>query len=165
MKRWIILLACMSLQSIETHALSNTSLRHLKLIHYEASAIQKPAEFKKEAPLPRHILILFFSNQCPHCISFAPILKEYATKNQWHIEAITLNEHSLPEFPHAIFATQEMIDVAYQGKPVVYPALFIANTTTKMLYPVSFGTLSYSELQERLSEVSIKVVEYEEHHP
>jgi hypothetical protein len=57
-----------------------------------------------------------------------------------------------------------MIDVLYQGKPVVYPALVMANTQTKALYPISFGALSDSELEERVQLLQDKIRDYEGHH-
>ena len=143
---------------------ASSQLNQLMMSHYEeAKSAIKPV-VAKQGVHEDHILVLFFSNQCPHCINFAPILKRYAEQNQWSIEAVTLNDQTLAEFPDAIFATQEMIDVAYQGKPVVYPALFVANTKTKALYPVSFGELGVQELEEKMSLLSSKIKTYEESH-
>ena len=145
-------------------AAAPSTLNQLMMSHYEeANSAIKPTATKQEAH-EDHILVLFFSNQCPHCINFAPILKRYSEQNQWRIEAVSLNDQTLAEFPDAIFATQEMIDVAYQGKPVVYPALFVANTKTKALYPVSFGELGLQELEEKMSLLSSKIKMYEESH-
>lgn len=106
-------------------------------------------------------LVLFFSNQCPHCVRFAPVIKHLRDFEGWEVEAISLNEGTLPEFPKAIFATQNMIDSAYAGNPVVYPSLFIANKKTKALYPVAYGEMSYQELQERLAVIFEKIQSYE----
>ncbi len=167
MKKLLTLLVFLSTQSVFAHIPAQSSLSQLEMAHYEDSITKQKGHIRKKTTTAEHshILILFFSNQCPHCIKFAPLLKEYVAVNHWDIEAISLNGESLPEFPNAIFATQEMIDVAYQGKPVVYPALFMANPKTKALYPISFGALSYPELQERINAIQAKVAEYEESHP
>jgi thiol-disulfide isomerase/thioredoxin len=99
-------------------------------------------------------LVLFFSSKCPHCLKFAPVVKSYGLKNHLPIEAISLNHKPLREFPTPTFATQEMIDLAYQGKTVVYPALFLADTKLKRLYPISYGALSQYELDERMEKLS-----------
>lgn len=106
-------------------------------------------------------LVLFFSNQCPHCVRFAPVIKYLQDGEGWEVEAISLNEGTLPEFPKAIFATQNMIDSAFHGNPVVYPALFVANKTTKNLYPVVYGEMGYQELQDRLVLILEKIRIYE----
>lgn len=137
-------------------------LNQLKMAHFESKALfQNPKPIKDNASEHPYTLVLFFSNQCPHCVQFAPIVKQYIDANQWSIEAINLNGEALPEFPNATFATQEMIDLAYQGKPVVYPALFIANAKTKALYPVSFGEMGKQELEERMELIMTKIGEYE----
>lgn len=106
-------------------------------------------------------LVLFFSNQCPHCVRFAPVIKYLQDGEDWEVEAISLNEGTLPEFPNAIFATQNMIDNVYHGNPVVYPALFIANKTTKNIYPVVYGEMEPQELQERIVLILDKIKAYE----
>ena len=104
---------------------------------------------------------LFFSNQCPHCVRFAPVIKYFMDNEGWEVEALSLNEGALPEFPNATFATQSMIDSAYLGNPVVYPALFVANKRTKTLYPVAYGEMGYQDLKERLAVISEKITIYE----
>lgn len=161
-----ILLLALSSVGVYAQIAPDNPLSQLKMAHYEESKSSITAvEHPVKPNIDKHILVLFFSNQCPHCITFAPILKHFVEENHWNIEAISLNGQTLPEFPHALFATQDMIDVAYQGKPVVYPALFIANTQSKSLYPISFGEMSYPELQERIKIVKEKMAEYEERHP
>ena len=112
----------------------------------------------KHAP---YKLVLFFSNQCPHCVRFAPVIKYFMDSEGWEVEALSLNEGTLPEFPNATFANQSMIDSAYLGNPVVYPALFVANKRTKTLYPVAYGEMGYQELKERLAVISEKITIYE----
>lgn len=141
---------------------ADSPLQSLMMAHYEdLRPVSTQEHLKKNAHSP-YILVLFFSNQCPHCVNFSPLLKHFADDYQWQIEAISLNGDTLPEFPNAMFATQPMIDVAYQGKPVVYPALFIANTASKALYPVSFGELEYEVLKDRVALLTQKIKIYEE---
>ena len=162
MKRMIVVLM-MVFTNLAQALPTPSSLKSLTMVHFDEQSTATP-EPHLQAELPQtYRLILFFSNQCPHCVNFAPVLKAYADSHHWQIEAITLNGESLPEFPDATFATQEMIDVAYQGKTVTYPALFIANTKTHALYPVSFGEMGALELDERMSAIREKITAYEEH--
>lgn len=146
----------------ESHPLNQVMMTHFNGAKQED---KKPLPLLKQSHFSKYRFILFFSNQCPHCVNFAPVIKAYAEAHQWTIEAISLNGQSLPEFPHATFATQAMLDVAYQGKTVTYPALFVANTETKALYPVSFGELGVAELEERMNALSEKIKRYEEGRP
>lgn len=144
---------------------AGSPLNRVMTVHFEEQAEATPSKPSlKSTIIETYRLVLFFSNQCPHCVNFAPVLKHYADAHQWRIEAISLNGESLPEFPHAVFATQAMIDVAYQGKPVTYPALFIANTQTHALYPVSFGELGDVELKERMNTLLRHIKDYEGNH-
>lgn len=166
MKALVILLLLITIKPVEANEF-NHPLKKLMMSHFEENSkavVQKPSQPLVNSERPPHILVFIFSNQCPYCVKFAPLLKAYSEVNHWPIEAVSLNGQNLPEFPNALFATQDMIDVAYQGKPVVYPAVFIANTTTKALYPVSFGALSYEELSERIEAITTKINEHERHH-
>lgn len=140
-------------------------LNQLMNSHFDTkNGAQNSEPVIKDASQSQYVLVLFFSNKCPHCVQFAPVVKQFIDTNHWNIEAISLNGETMPEFPNATFATQEMIDVAYHGKPVVYPALFIANSNTKALYPVSFGELGKQELEDRMKLIMAKVGEYEGSH-
>jgi len=108
----------------------------------------------------RYIFVLFFSDQCPYCIQFAPVIKRFSASYEISVEAVSLNGKALPEFPDTIFATQDMIDLAYEGKPVTYPALFIADRKARKLFPVSFGALSFNELEERMQHLMPKIISH-----
>jgi type-F conjugative transfer system pilin assembly thiol-disulfide isomerase TrbB len=165
MKSIAILMMILCSQWVHASNGDKHPLNQLKMAHFGSKSVfqnQKP--IKNNTSLHRYMLVLFFSNQCPHCVQFAPVVKHFIDANHWSIEAISLNGETLPEFPKATFATQEMIDLAYQGKPVVYPALFIANSKTKVLYPVSFGELGKQELLERMRLIMEKISEYEGSH-
>lgn len=164
MNIWSLILLFFSIPAIALTA-PGTALKNLETMHYdEKKSINEVEKAKENRPIGKYIFVLFFSNQCPHCVAFAPVVKRYAQINHISIEPITLNGQTLPEFPNAQFATQEMIDLAYQGKPVVYPALFLANTQKHTLYPISFGEMTYSELSERINLLRARVAEYERNH-
>jgi len=159
----LLVLACSQLGYAKEVVLN--PLNQLMNSHFDTkNASQNPKPVTKNASQSQHVLVFFFSNKCPHCVQFSPVVQDFVDANHWNIEAISLNGETIPEFPNASFATQEMIDLAYQGKPVVYPALFIANPNTKALYPVAFGELGKQELLERMKLIMTKVGEYEGSH-
>lgn len=130
-------------------------IENIAKARYEQQALNKKdvnSEYK---------LVLFYSNKCPYCIKFAPVLKRYSENSQLSVEAISLTEQTLPEFPNSVYATQEMIDLAYQGRPVIYPALFVANPKTHKIYPVSFGMLDDGALKSKMDSLLPKIKQYE----
>ncbi|PWY53809.1 type-F conjugative transfer system pilin assembly thiol-disulfide isomerase TrbB [Legionella qingyii] len=122
----------------------------------------------KEEPKTRHHgffrehgLILFYASQCPHCHLFAPILKSWAVQNEVEILPLAFDNQPLPEFPNFLPATTEWINAAFQGKPITYPALFVVNPKTKMLFPVGFGSMTQDELNYRMEHLIPKITSYE----
>jgi hypothetical protein len=67
----------------------------------------------------------------------------------------------LPSFPEAHPVTTQWINSAYAGKPITYPALFIANRQYHLLYPVVFEAMGYEELALRFHQVKTKIEAYE----
>jgi type-F conjugative transfer system pilin assembly thiol-disulfide isomerase TrbB len=108
-----------------------------------------------------HGLILFYSSLCPHCRQFAPVLKGWAVVHRAEILPLSFDNQTLPEFPNFLPATTEWVNDAFQGNAIQYPALFIANLTTKVLYPVGFGSMSEQELNARMKGLIIKITAYE----
>ena len=103
-------------------------------------------------------LVLFFSSKCPYCVKFAPIVKAYSLQHNLKVEAVSLNHQGLEDFPNPTNATQDMIDLAYQGKTVVYPALFLVDLKFKHLYPVAYGALSQYELNDRMEKLQSAII-------
>jgi len=116
---------------------------------------------KKQSFFNNHALLLFYASTCPHCHSFAPLLKAWATENQAQVLTLAFDNQPLPEFPNFKPATTEWVNVAFNGRPITYPALFVVNHQTKMIYPVSFGSLSANELAVRMTDLIEKINQYE----
>lgn len=68
---------------------------------------------------------------------------------------------SLPEFPDIHALNTSLVNVAFQGNAIQYPALFIINQQTQAIYPVSIGALSEVELNERFQQLIPKIIAYE----
>ena len=116
---------------------------------------------KEQGFFSTHGLILFYGSQCPHCKQFAPILKRWAVRNKAEVLPLSLDNQPLPEFPHFLPATTEWINAAFGGNAINYPAIFIASPKTKALYPLGFGSMTETELNERMNALIPRINAYE----
>lgn len=112
-----------------------------------------------------HGLMFFFSSQCPHCHSFAPVVKKYADVNQAEVLALSFDNKPLPSFEKFLPATKDFVSIAFGNNPINYPALFVVNPKTRAIYPVASGSFSEAELQNMMDGMieKIKVHERGEH--
>lgn len=108
-----------------------------------------------------HALVLFFSSQCTYCQQFAPIVKQWAVVHAAPVLALSFDNQPLDSFPNARPATTQWINAAYAGKPITYPALFVANQKRSLLYPVAFGAMGYDEMDLRFNQIKSKIEAYE----
>lgn len=108
-----------------------------------------------------HSVVFFFASSCPHCHRQAPIIKEWAHTHQATLDAYSLDHKPIPDFQTPLVASRQLIDVAFKGQSIRYPALFILNTSNGVLYPVAFGALNRVELAERMQQIMIKIKSYE----
>ncbi|HEM6966124.1 TPA: type-F conjugative transfer system pilin assembly thiol-disulfide isomerase TrbB [Legionella pneumophila] len=122
---------------------------------------EEPLNTKGKGFFSTHGLILFYGSQCPHCKQFAPILKNWVTRNKAELMPLSLDNQPLPEFPKYAPATTEWINAAFGSNAINYPALFVVNPKTKALYPVSFGSMTEIELNNRMDLFIAKINEYE----
>ena len=112
-----------------------------------------------------HTLVFFFSSTCPHCHEQSPILAQWVKAHGVTVEAFSFDNKPLPEFQHPLPITNALIDVAFAGQAIRYPALFVMNKSTHTLFPVSFGTMGESELDERFNALIPKISEFEQGRP
>ena len=108
-----------------------------------------------------HQLVLFYASTCHYCQQFAPIIEKWSQANGAKLVALSLDNKPLDSLRDFQPATTQIINTAYAGRPITYPALFIANQTRGLLYPVAFGALGYEELSNRLSQIQFKIENYE----
>ena len=112
-----------------------------------------------------HALIFIFASTCPHCHRFAPIVKYFSEKNQARVLAISLNNTPLEEFPDFKKPSPELMGATFGGQAITYPALFLLNKNTKAIYPVSVGSMTSEELNDRMAVLIPKIVAYESKGP
>lgn len=120
------------------------------------AAIAPQTQFNKT-----HVVLFFFASTCPYCHKQAPILKRWAAFHGMEIEARSFDDKTLPEFNEAQPVTKALVDAAYQGQAISYPALFVLNTDTHVLYPVAIGALDETELSARMDTLIPKIMAFE----
>lgn len=127
----------------------------------------KPKVHAKVTPsfFDNHEIIFFYASSCPHCHELAPILKEFTDTNGIKVLPLSFDSKALNEFPTFKLATSAWVNSAYRGQAITYPALFILNTNTHNLYPISIGSLSYDELEKRMSTLIPKIISFERVQP
>lgn len=109
-----------------------------------------------------HVLLFFFASSCPHCHHQAPILKDWANNHGVIVDARTLDDKPLPEFPTATTATAALVETAFRGNSIRYPALFVMNPSSGALYPVAIGSMTTDELNTRMQVLIPKIIAYEQ---
>jgi type-F conjugative transfer system pilin assembly thiol-disulfide isomerase TrbB len=115
-----------------------------------------------ESFINQHRLVFIFSSHCPHCHNQAPILKAYAQNHQFLVEAYSLDNQGLPEFSQFEAPSEDLLKTAFAEQSIQTPAIFIVNTETLALYPVSIGEVNFDELQSRISVLSSKIIAFEQ---
>lgn len=118
--------------------------------------------FAKADFYKHHGLLFFYGSQCPHCQRFAPLLHHLTKVQHIPVLALSLDNQGLPDFPDFTAATTEWLTLAFDDKPIEYPALFLINPESHTLYPVSIGALSEGELSERLKNLIPRIEAYEQ---
>ncbi len=100
-------------------------------------------------------LFFFFSEDCPVCHRFAPILKQFASRYDIEVIAISLDGGILPDYPQPKFNHNQAEKLSV---PVV-PAVYAANPTTQTIVPITFGLVTEDILLQRLIEQLIPTEE------
>ena len=121
-----------------------------------------PAYSLSPKPTNTYEFVLFYSTICPHCIKFAPVIRQYSDKSGIPIQAFAVNGNKSHYFPNSIPLTQETIEQFFgKNASLALPSLFLLNKKNLHVYPVSQGALTYTELQLRMSKLIPKIVQFE----
>ena len=119
-------------------------------------------------PIPffkTHVVVFFFASTCPYCHKQAPVLSRWANTYGVRVDARSFDDKPIPGFEGQRPVTKDLVDTAFAGKPIEYPALFVMNEANGMLYPVSLGALNDVELQARMDTLIPKIMQYEQGYP
>jgi type-F conjugative transfer system pilin assembly thiol-disulfide isomerase TrbB len=128
----------------------------------EAFHAQKGAPEQKTVSFEHnHHLIFFFASTCPHCHNFSPVLKKWVDENDFKVEAYSFDGQPLPEFREILIPGHQLLQASFQNEAIRYPALFVVNTETANLYPVTIGELNSQELEARMRVLISKIRAFE----
>ena len=156
--RLMILWSCLLLSMGQVFAESNCDVLTQQIaLHSKAVTTPTSTPFFQS-----HVLLFFFASSCPHCHHQAPILKSWANNHGATVDARTLDGKPLPEFPTATTATASLVETAFRGSSIRYPAIFVMNSTSHALYPVAIGSLTRDELDVRMQTLVPKIIAYEQ---
>ena len=106
-------------------------------------------------------MLFLFSSHCPHCHNQAPILKAFAKERHFSVESYSLDNQGLPDFPDAQAPADDLLMSAFSGQSIQTPAIFILNTETLALYPLAIGEVGFEELEQRIQDLSSKIITFE----
>lgn len=91
-------------------------------------------------------LFFFFAGDCPHCHTFAPIVKRFSEQYGWNVIAISVDGGTVAEFPDA--QNDNGLFQAWEVK--VLPSLYAVNPSTKTVIPVAYGVTAMDEMENRI---------------
>lgn len=119
----------------------NQQARHLQL-DLEKERAHKTIKALSE----ENGLFFFFAGDCPHCHTFAPIVKRFSEQYGWNVIAISVDGGTLAEFPNA--QHDNGLFQAWEVK--VLPSLYAVNPSTKTVIPVAYGVTAMDEMENRI---------------
>ncbi len=91
-------------------------------------------------------IFFFFRSDCPYCHQMAPTLKLLQSQYGMEIFPVSLDGKGLPDFPRP----RPDNGAATALGVTTVPAMFLGSKTTGNIMPIGFGTLSLTELVERI---------------
>jgi type-F conjugative transfer system pilin assembly thiol-disulfide isomerase TrbB len=106
--------------------------------------------------------ILFYRSTCPHCKIFDPTLKTFSMRHHIVVRAYTTDGISLPSFPDSRPVDLNLIHQYFgDSTDIAVPVLFLMHMTNGHTFPVSYGEMNESDLENRMNELMPKVWRYE----
>ncbi len=161
MKKMIVW-SCLLLSMGQVSAESSRDALTQQIASHESHHSQTATTPASTPFFKNHVLLFFFASSCPHCHHQAPILKDWANNHGVTVDARTLDDKPLPEFPTTIAASASLVETAFRGNSIRYPALFVMNPSSGALYPVAIGSMSSDELNTRMQALVPKIIAYEQ---
>ncbi len=96
-------------------------------------------------------LILFYMSTCGHCKKFTPVLSKFVENTGISFISFSIDGNKLPGLSNSFNPTSEEISVFFPNQVPSVPAVFIADSEYRKIYPVLKGSASYSQLEKRVS--------------
>jgi len=97
-------------------------------------------------------LFFFFSDDCPYCHQFAPIVKKFSDTYQWEVIAIQASgEQPLSDNLEKLFSNMQKDNGLFQAWGIeVLPSLVAVNPITRKAIPIAYGLTSMDEMENRI---------------
>lgn len=109
-----------------------------------------------------YALLLVYRASCPHCRRFDPIVVHYAKAHHLPIYGLTVSMQTFPNIVSKPLTPTLMRQLfGDESRGIKVPSLFLVNTKTKHVFPVSVGEMSLFELNQRMQALMPKVTQYE----
>jgi thiol-disulfide isomerase/thioredoxin len=108
----------------------------------------------------KHAILFFYAASCPHCQTTAPELAAFAEDFGIRVRPLALDNQPIYPFNDFTIPDEALVRTVFQEK-IRYPALFLVNTDTLKIYPLSVGAMNYQELTQRFLSLQDKVETYE----
>lgn len=94
-----------------------------------------------------HVLLLVFSQSCPYCESFAPLVLEFARTYGFKVEGLSSTAGCLKGFT----CTQNAQAVQILSPQGQVPLLLMVHPQTHQVYPLARGTVNWNDLHHNAS--------------
>ncbi len=110
----------------------------------------KEAEDKKEltkaltALSKTHGIFFMVAKGCPYCTKFIPVVKRFA--EDYGFDVLAVGNVSPNDYPFKVVSDNGLTHALNTQN--IYPALFLVNTQTKDVYPLSWGLSSPEDLDQ-----------------
>lgn len=162
MKKWVFLMTALLSSSVcaQGQWLAQM-LAQREQGHAPSTSAAVQQQPQRNGFFQNHALVLFYASTCPHCHRFAPVLKNWADTYGASVLPFSFDNQPLAQFLDFKPATSEWVQAAFAGRAISYPALFIINTQTHALYPVTIGAMSEIELANRMQDFIPKIINHE----
>ena len=151
--------ACLALFSIFLLNVSfaNQAVDEIKEIYKlrEKSRAEQSANGSDLKSLQKNFQMIFiFRSNCPHCHSFAPVLKDFSEHFNIKIKAYSADGGKIASFQSSPLTPElyKTFFITAGYKPMV-PALYLMNKETMQTYPVLFGEATPYQLASRTWEL------------
>lgn len=98
----------------------------------------------------RHGIIFFFRSDCPYCHATSKVIKQMENKYGLEVVAASLDGGGLPEYPNYRDGTK----LAKEWEVDVVPAMFIADRQTAEHAAIGYGSMSMTEIVDRMYQLT-----------
>lgn len=93
-----------------------------------------------------HILLFVFNSKEPFSQITAEMAKEFEEETRWQVIGVSLDQGTLPQFPHPRYSTDQGQSLGVNGSP----AFIVVNPKSDYSVQVGFGAISLSQLKENI---------------